>query len=287
MDWNREIEKLQNLKDEEDEEKYEEENEEEIKNDIIEKPFIKSEEEIVLNFIDLFFWFQKYGDEFEDINKLGVKVKGVDETNLLFFSTPLYFRGKKMENEKDIIVFRNVKNIFAINSVPLSLRIFPSSSMEIIYNNLSNFENTYFKLYITRRYIFLVMSEIIEMLTIPFFIKRIIIDNKKKITKKREEKEVERKPIIKNVIIKKPTMDKDMIKEILENVINIGLIEITYQFIRKVQEEMDFKTNREILLWFNKKEKETIDVKHLLKIDQTIYNYILLYNMEKINYGKR
>lgn len=237
----------ENLMSEETNEKLETKSEEtiitnekiEVKEDIKCEDELKAEnKEIEIIFLSQF--FNKYSKVIPDIKLLQIKVDGIDKDENVLLSVP------KSQGKRGLVLYNEANKIPVLDATPKRLTVFRNNCFQIDHELLDGYSiKTY-----GGRGGFLHISQMYQ--NIPY----------KTFQVSRKELET----------IKIDLFDINKLNK-LDDDVNLELIGIKYEPIKK--SKLQFKTNRDVLNYFNELQGKIFDILHLIKIDSIICDLLI------------
>lgn len=200
-----------------------------------------------INITSLLNWFENNESTFENIKPVKVKIQDGDPNNLILSVQNL--EGRKNDDKKTmriILGFENAHKIPFLNLQAIVMNIFKNNNFRVLYP--TNIEDIFVKCYSVNSGLIAIFCSHYGDLLIPYVIKRI----------KRKDQNIE---IITNE-------NKDNLDTILSQTADLEAIQLLYKQSAKVVDKLS--DNKSVIEWLLDRQKDILDINHLLQIDNLI-----------------
>jgi len=218
--------------------------EEEIDEEVTEE---ETKDDNLINITSLLSWFENNETMFENLKPVKVKIQDGDPNNLILSVQNL--EGRKNDDKKImriILGFENAHKIPFLNLQAIAMNIFKNNNFRVLYP--TNIEDIFVKCYSVNNGLITIFCSHHGDLLIPYVIKRI----------KRKDKNIE---IITNE-------NKDNLDTILSQDADLEAIQLLYKQSVKVVDKLS--DNKSVIEWLLGRQKDILDINHLLQIDNLI-----------------
>ena len=195
---------------------------------------------------NLFDWFKENSDSFENVHPVNVTIQDGDPTNLILSVENIESRKNEEGNIMRVIQgFENADNILILNLQALAMNIFKNNNFRILF--LTPDQDIFIKCYSVNNGLITVYCSLFGDMLIPYLVKRV----------KRQDKTIE--------LI--PNENNNLNEKLNENA-DLEALQLLYKQSKKYIVQLS--TNQTVVQWLLDRQKDVVDINHLLQIDNLI-----------------